>query len=86
MTLHHGAISKNWLCDLGEADFTESLPLLRRSTSSFDTVARRRLLEKVQHGRQERTGAGSQPDLAWNPAFEAALPLLYKILGLGDPA
>src|SRR5215831_4986471 len=75
-----------WLCDLSEADFTESLPLLRRSTSSFDTVARRRLLEKVQHGRQERTGAASQPDFASNPAFEAALPLLHKILGLGDPA
>src|SRR5215471_6824026 len=75
-----------WLCDLSEADFTESLPLLRRSTSSFDTVARRRLLEKVQHGRQERSGAAAQPDFASNPAFEAALPLLYKILGLGDPA
>jgi len=75
-----------WICDLTEADFTESLPLLRRSLSSFDTVARRRLLEKVQHGRQERTAAGSQAEFASNPAFEAALPLLHKILGLGDPA
>jgi hypothetical protein len=75
-----------WICDLTDADFTESLPLLRRSLSSFDTIARRRLLEKVQRGRQERTAAASQAEFASNPAFEAALPLLHKILGLGDPA
>ena len=83
---HTGSRQPKESGDLSEADFTESLPLLRRSTSNFDTVARRRLLEKVQHGRQERTGAASQPDFASNPAFEAALPLLYKILGLGDLA
>jgi hypothetical protein len=75
-----------WLCELGETDFTESLPLLRRSLSSFDSVARRRVLEKVQQGRQRSTSAGSQSAIGSNPAFEAALPLLYKILGLGEPA
>ena len=75
-----------WLCELGETDFAESLPLLRRSLSSFDSVARRRVLEKVQQGRQKTTSAGSQSAADSNPAFEAALPLLYKILGLGEPA
>jgi hypothetical protein len=75
-----------WLCDLSEADFTESLPLLRRSMSSFDTVARHRLLERVQRGRQQTTGASSHDGTEANPAFEAALPLLYKILGMGEPA
>ena len=75
-----------WLCELSETDFTESLPLLRRSMSSFDSVARRRVLEKVQQGRQESTSAGSQTLADSNPAFEAALPLLYKILGLREPA
>ena len=75
-----------WLCELGETDFTESLPLLRRSLSSFDSVARRRVLEKVQLGRQKSKSAGSQSAADSNPAFEAALPLLYKILGLGEPA
>jgi len=75
-----------WLCELSETDFTESLPLLRRSMSNFDTVARRRVLEKVQQGRQESTSAGSQTLADSNPAFEAALPLLYKILGLREPA
>src|SRR6185437_10165641 len=69
-----------WLCELSETDFTDSLPLLRRSLSNVDIVARRRLLEKVQRGPQKSTSA--TPHLAdeSNPAFEAALPLLYKIL------
>ncbi|HUE41945.1 MAG TPA: DUF5682 family protein, partial [Candidatus Sulfotelmatobacter sp.] len=75
-----------WLCDLTDGDFTESLPLLRRSMSSFDTVARRRLLERVQRGRQQSTGGISSDSADENPAFEAALPLLYKILGLGESA
>jgi hypothetical protein len=75
-----------WLCELSETDFTDSLPLLRRSMSSFDTVARRRVLEKVQRGRQQGTSAASHLAPESNPAFDAALPLLYKILGLGEPA
>jgi hypothetical protein len=75
-----------WLCDLTDVDFTESLPLLRRSMSSFDTIARRRLLEQIQRGRQQSTGALSHDRTEENSAFEAALPLLYKILGLGEPA
>jgi hypothetical protein len=72
-----------WLCDLSETDFTDSL---RRSTSNFDTVARRRLLEKIHRGRQEGTSAAPGVAGESNPAFETALPLLYKILGLGAPA
>ncbi|HLJ88183.1 MAG TPA: DUF5682 family protein, partial [Candidatus Angelobacter sp.] len=76
----------SWLCALNETDFNDSLPLLRRSMSSFDTVARRRVLENVRRGRQQ--GASAAPPLAaeLNPAFAAALPLLYKILGLGEPS
>jgi Family of unknown function (DUF5682) len=75
-----------WLCELSEMDFTDSLPLLRRSMSSFDTVARRRVIERVQRGRQQGTAAASHVGTKSNPAFEAALPLLYKILGVGEPA
>ena len=74
-----------WLCDLSETDFTDALPLLRRSMSNFDTVARRRVLEKVQRGRQQSTSATLQSASDSNSAFEAALPLLYKILGIGEP-
>jgi hypothetical protein len=73
-----------WLCELSETDFTDSLPLLRRSMSEFDAVARRRLLEKVKAGRQESISASLHSDSGSNTAFEAALPLLYKILGLGE--
>jgi len=73
-----------WLCELNDTDFTESLPLLRRSLSGFDTVARRRVLEKVQRGRQQSTSPAAQAATESNPAFEAALPLLYRILGLGE--
>ena len=75
-----------WLCELSETDFTDSLPLLRRSMSGFDAVARRRVLEKVQRGRQQHPSAVSHIETESSPAFEAALPLLYKILGLGEPA
>ena len=74
-----------WLCELTDTDFTDSLPLLRRSMSGFDAVARRRLLEQVQRGRQESASTASRAAADSNPAFEAALPLLYKILGLGEP-
>jgi hypothetical protein len=75
-----------WICELTDTEFTDSLPLLRRSLSSFDAVARRRLLEKIQRG--PRQGTAAVPSLAneSNAAFEAALPLLYKILGLGEPS
>ena len=75
-----------WLCGLSDGDFTDSLPLLRRSMSGFDSLARRRLLERVQRGRQQSAAAADDSAHGSNPAFEAALPLLWKILGLGDQA
>jgi len=69
-----------WLCNLGGTDFTDSLPLLGRSMSSFDTIARRRLFEKIQRGQQQSMSVASHAGADSNPAFEAALPLLYKIL------
>ena len=74
-----------WLCELNETDFTDSLPLLRRSMSDFETVARSRLLKKIRSGRQESSGAATTPESDSDPAFAAALPLLYKILGLREP-
>lgn len=73
-----------WLCELSETDFMDSLPLLRRSMSSFDAVARRRVLEKLQRGREQATPGPSHLAAESNRAFETALPLLYKILDLGE--
>ena len=74
-----------WLCFLTAQDFLESLPLLRRSLSQFDTIGRRRLVDKLKQGPQQSTtiSPGSQQNT--NPAFASALPLLYQILGLRLP-
>lgn len=72
-----------WLCELTEENFVESLPLLRRSFSGFDAVSRRRMLERIAQGRREETLSGITADAEDNPAFATALPLLLKILGIG---
>jgi hypothetical protein len=75
-----------WLCELNEQDFVESLPLLRRSFSGFDGVARRRLLETIDKGPLEDSGLNSAPGMEEGSAFAEALPLLYRILGIGGLA
>lgn len=70
-----------WLCDLTADAFVESLPLLRRSLSSFDEVTRRRLLDKLQRGPQQSTPFTLTLTSTGNAAFDAALPLLHQILG-----
>lgn len=71
----------DWLCGLGEQDFMESLPLLRRSLSEFDAVARRRLMSMVKTAKHETVEIASSVEEE-NPAFQRALPLLYQILGI----
>ena len=75
-----------WLCGLAEDDFMEVLPLLRRSFTSFDGHARKRLLAEIGKGARETASfdAGEHGD--HNPAFGRALPLLLRILGLGAQA
>jgi hypothetical protein len=71
-----------WVSELDENDFVESLPLLRRSFSGFDSVARRRLMERIARGAHESAQPGSETHDGSNEAFERALPLLYQILGI----
>jgi len=71
-----------WLCTLSEDYFLESLPLLRRSLSAFDTMSRRRLLDKLKHGPQQSLPSAPVTDEETNPAFAKAVPLLYQILGI----
>ncbi|HEY6257943.1 MAG TPA: DUF5682 family protein, partial [Xanthobacteraceae bacterium] len=72
-----------WLCGLGDEDFVAALPLLRRSFTSFDGHARKRLLAEIGKGAQETAGLDAGEPGADNPAFSHALPLLFRILGLG---
>ena len=71
-----------WLCELKEEDFVESLPLLRRSLTGFDSVSRRRLMEILRQGRREESHALAVAPAEDDAAFQAALPLLYQILGI----
>jgi hypothetical protein len=71
-----------WMCILGEEDFVEALPLLRRSFSEFDGVSRRRLVEKIKQDRRT-SGTDTRVTTEDNPAFAQALPLLFQILGMG---
>ena len=71
-----------WICELQEQDFVESLPLLRRSLSGFDSTSRRRLLGEDQQARRIESAQEPVPEGEENPAFVEALPLLYQILGI----
>jgi hypothetical protein len=73
-----------WLCSLSEDEFMESLPLVRRSLSTFDTTMRRRLLDKLKRGPRQTLVASAPFDADITPAFAAALPLLFQILGIED--
>lgn len=75
-----------WLCELTEQDFVEALPLLRRSFSGFDGVARRRLMQTIDKGQMQDAGLEPTTGIAEDEAFSRALPLLYQILGIGGPA
>jgi hypothetical protein len=75
-------IIDSWLAAVGEAEFTNLLPVLRRAFSSFDRSERRRLLDEL--GRMAATATPAAPALqpeADAPGFAAALPLLMTILG-----
>jgi hypothetical protein len=71
-----------WLCELGEEDFTDALPLLRRSFTSFDGRARKRLLDEIGKGMRETAGFDAVEQDADSVAFGQALPLLSRILGM----
>jgi len=83
--LHDSALLRlvdAWLSEISEQDFVESLPLLRRSLSGFDSVSRRRLMELVKQSRNVVSGEVARVGEGDNPAFAASLPLLCQILGI----
>ncbi|MFT3721863.1 DUF5682 family protein [Pseudorhodoferax sp.] len=92
--LHDDAISgavDTWLTQLGEAQFAQILPLVRRSFSDFSKHDRQRLGEKVK--RSPSPGAATAVAMAPAPAGDEtppwdepraalALPVLGQLLGL----
>lgn len=72
-----------WLTSLEPDEFLAAVPLLRRGFSSFDDSSRRRLFQAIVNSEETEslTNAGLVQE---NPAFQAALPLLYKMLGVSQ--
>ena len=70
-----------WVSLLPEERFTEVLPLLRRTFSTFGAPERRALGERAAAGRQ--AAAGPAPDEDLDPArADLVVPTLRKLLGL----
>lgn len=84
-------IIDRWLVSVGEEDFTNLLPVLRRGFSSFDRAERRRLLDEFAKVQATGTAPAAAPSMERDstdassdaPAFADALPLLMTILGVG---
>lgn len=82
-------IIDQWLVAIGEEDFTNLLPVLRRGFSGFDRAERRRLLDEIAKARAEASPHTAPPsagastgDAGDAPGFAATLPLLMTILGV----
>ncbi|WP_336695219.1 DUF5682 family protein [Delftia acidovorans] len=86
-----------WLAQLGETQFTQILPLVRRSFSAFSNHDRQSLGEKARRGQGSAAvaaasagaagAAGDGDDGAWNEARAVlAIPVLDQLLGLNLPA
>jgi len=67
-----------WLLGLDEQQFTEVLPLLRRTFGRYAPAERRQILDLIgqEPGEQRRTNSGDEPDLAAAAAGLATVGLL----------
>ena len=86
LLLHDEALWRvidDWLVTLSAETFTQLLPLLRRTFSTFSRPERKQMGEKVKQGSklQEARSNASGSDFDVERA-EKALPLLMKLLGL----
>ncbi len=79
------ALVDSWLRELPEESFIELLPILRRAVGRFDTMERRRMMEKVKSGTLEDPESITVAEgAALSAAFQKALPLLNSILGIDE--
>jgi len=75
-----------WVRTLSGEHFTEVLPLLRRTFSTFAAPERRQIGERVRggDGSAETAGPAAPGDFDFERA-DAVLPLITRILGLEEP-
>lgn len=76
------ALLDEWVCRLGDTEFVDLLPLLRRTFGSFAGGERRAVAEQVRHGCRpaDRTGAGK--GTVDEARAAAALPVVATLLGV----
>ena len=80
-----------WLTALPADTFTQVLPLLRRTFSTFEPPERRQMGERARRGRAKAgshpaaAGAAGAPGDLDEARAAAVLPLLCQILGLERP-
>ncbi|MBP6010720.1 MAG: hypothetical protein KBA31_00705 [Alphaproteobacteria bacterium] len=70
-----------WLVTVGDEEFVNLLPMLRRAFASFDAMERRRLLDEVRNPSSNAPVTTTAGD-GETPGFAKSLPLLKQILGL----
>lgn len=79
-----GALNQ-WLCALPEETFTQILPLLRRTFSTFAAPERRSIGERVRGGLAHAQPVSSAPTPDFDPArADAVLPLMAQLLGMNN--
>jgi len=76
------ALVNNWVDQLDEEKFTESLPLLRRTFSQFTHPERRKLGEKAKGKGSSVSKQMSQPANFDHEKGMQAVPLILQLLGL----
>ena len=78
-------IVDGWVGGLADDTFRQTLPLIRRTFATFAAVERRQMGERARRGPARPAPAASQADETIDLArAEAALPLVARLLGLGQ--
>jgi len=72
----------DWICSLKEENFTEILPLLRRTFSTFTSPERRQMGERVAGGDRKPRKAAAAAVQVDSTRGDKVLPVVAKILGL----
>ncbi len=84
--LHHQhlwAVLDSWVTGLTPDDFTATLPLLRRTFSTFSAPERRQMGAQIKQGMIATSpGASEDQEISESASGDAVLPLLAQLLGV----
>jgi len=78
-------ILDQWVCQLPPQAFTNLLPVLRRTFSTFEAPIRRQMGERVKHNKAVLPGARAANSEIDAERARTVLPLMARLLGLEEP-